>query len=140
MVFIISAEDTIPIFTASGKISLNTASICDATTSQGISYTPKTPVVFCEVTEFITLIPKTPLAANDFKSACIPAPPLESEPAIVKAVFISFLQSCYINLLSPSQYHLVQKYPKQLPHRLCLYPLIEVHYHRQFRRLRQRVY
>ena len=47
------------------------------------SSTAKTPSVFCAVTAVITLIPYVPIALNVFKSACTPAPPEESEPAMV---------------------------------------------------------
>jgi len=45
-----------------------------------------TPVVFCAVMHVITEAPNTPMFENAFKSACIPAPPDESEPAIVNAI------------------------------------------------------
>ena len=41
-----------------------------------------TPTVFCAVSAVIAVIPCTPQRANAFKSAWIPAPPPESEPAI----------------------------------------------------------
>ena len=41
--------------------------------------------MFCTVTAVIAVIPKTPSALNVFRSAWIPAPPPESEPAIVRA-------------------------------------------------------
>ena len=44
---------------------------------------PCTPTVFCAVTAVITLIPKTPNWWKVLRSAWIPAPPPESEPAIV---------------------------------------------------------
>src|SRR3989337_3395094 len=42
--------------------------------------------VFWAVTHVITDVPWTPTAANDFRSAWIPAPPPLSLPAIVRAV------------------------------------------------------
>ena len=81
-------SDTIPIFTASGLISSNTASIWLAVKPFLQFIIPYTPVVFCAVSDVITLIPYTPCAANVFKSACIPAPPLQSLPAIVNTFFI----------------------------------------------------
>ena len=39
-----------------------------------------TPVVFCAVMAVIALVPYTPSAANVFRSAWMPAPPLESLP------------------------------------------------------------
>ena len=81
-------EETIPIFTASGRISVNTLSICCSRNSGVTSKIPWTPVVFWAVSAVIALIPYTPLAIIVFKSAWIPAPPLQSLPAIVNAVFI----------------------------------------------------
>ena len=54
---------------------------------------PWTPVVFWAVSAVIALIPYTPFAIIVFKSAWMPAPPLESLPAIVNAVFIIKLLS-----------------------------------------------
>ena len=44
--------------------------------------TASTPTVFCAVIAVIAVIPCTPQRANAFRSAWIPAPPPESEPAI----------------------------------------------------------
>ncbi len=44
-----------PIFTASGRISSNTASICAPTTSGEISCTARTPQVFCAVMAVMTV-------------------------------------------------------------------------------------
>ena len=41
------------------------------------------PCVFCSVTAVTADAPKTPRAANVLRSACMPAPPPESEPAMV---------------------------------------------------------
>ncbi len=48
--------------------------------------TSRTPVVFWAVMAVRALVPKTPSAANVFRSAWMPAPPPESLPAIVRAV------------------------------------------------------
>ena len=53
-------------------------------TPGGTSCTAVTPSVFCAVSATIALVPKQPAAANAFRSAWIPAPPPESEPAIVR--------------------------------------------------------
>src|SRR5919197_3202227 len=53
--------------------------------SAGTSATSVTPVVFCTVIEVTALIPHTPSRANVFRSAWMPAPPPESEPAMVSA-------------------------------------------------------
>jgi len=52
--------------------------------SGGTSCTAVTPVVFCAVNATIALMPWQPAAAKAFRSAWIPAPPPESDPAIVK--------------------------------------------------------
>jgi hypothetical protein len=49
---------------------------------------PLTPVVFCAVSAVMALIAYMPCAEMVFISACIPAPPLQSEPAIVSTFFI----------------------------------------------------
>ena len=51
--------------------------ICGETAS-----TTSTPTVFCAVIAVIAVIPCTPQRANAFRSAWMPAPPPESEPAI----------------------------------------------------------
>src|SRR6266536_5504215 len=51
----------------------------------GTSCTARTPSVFCAVIAVIALAPYTPSAWNVLRSACMPAPPPESEPAIVRA-------------------------------------------------------
>src|SRR5262249_13115752 len=66
-------------------ISVTTTSICCRTNSGGTSKTDRTSTVFCAVRAVIADIPNTPNAANVFRSAWIPAPPPESEPAIVSA-------------------------------------------------------
>ena len=65
-------------------MSSKTASSSARTKSVGSSCTAVTPVVFCAVSATIALIPWQPAAAKAFRSAWIPAPPPESEPAIVK--------------------------------------------------------
>jgi len=80
-----AALASIPVFTASGLMSETTASICSATKPGGTTWTPVTAVVFWAVSAVMADMPYTPRAANVFRSACIPAPPLESEPAMVRA-------------------------------------------------------
>src|SRR3954471_24402627 len=43
---------------------------------------PVTPTVFCAVSAVIAVIPCTPQRANALRSAWMPAPPPESEPAM----------------------------------------------------------
>ena len=47
-----------------------------------IASTASTPTVFCAVIAVIAVVPWTPWRANALRSAWIPAPPPESEPAI----------------------------------------------------------
>ena len=62
-----------------------------------------TPRVFWAVTAVSADVPYTPSAAKVFRSAWIPAPPPESEPAIVNALFIATLLSLEIQSLFPIQ-------------------------------------
>src|SRR6202167_3906982 len=81
----VAAEASIPVFTAATGRSCRTASICRSTKAGSMTRTPRTAVLFWAVTAVTTLVPKTPRAANVFRSAWIPAPPPESEPAMVRA-------------------------------------------------------
>ena len=78
----VSAVPSIPIFTASTPMSVATWRTCSTMKSGGVAWTPLTPVVFCAVSAVIAVIPWTPQRANAFRSAWMPAPPPESEPAI----------------------------------------------------------
>ena len=49
-----------------------------------------TPVVFCDVTAVIAVIAYEPRAVTVFISACMPAPPEESDPAIIKIFDLGF--------------------------------------------------
>src|SRR5712692_1244735 len=81
----IAVEDSIPVLAASTPMSCTTARICAPTTRAGTSATPDTPRVFWTVTEVMALIPHTPRTAKVLRSAWIPAPPPESEPAMLSA-------------------------------------------------------
>ena len=52
--------------------------------SGGASWIARTSVVFCAVSATTALIPWQPRFANAFRSAWIPAPPPESDVAIVR--------------------------------------------------------
>ena len=54
-----------------------------------IAWIASTPTVFWAVIAVIAVIPWTRQAANAFRSAWIPAPPPESEPAIDSTLGIS---------------------------------------------------
>src|SRR5437773_1108697 len=84
----IDAVESMPIFTASAPKSESTESICVPTTSAGRLKTAWTPMEFCAVTAVMTLIPNTRNAENVLRSAWMPAPPPESEPAMVSALGI----------------------------------------------------
>ena len=71
-----------PVLMASAPMSPSTDSSCARTASGGSSQYPWTPSEFCAVTAQITLMPCTPSASIVFRSAWIPAPPPESDPAI----------------------------------------------------------
>ncbi len=79
---------SMPVLTASQPMSAATASICAPTNSAGTRCTPVTPRVFCAVRAVTAEVPYTPWAAKVLRSAWMPAPPPESEPAIVRAVGI----------------------------------------------------
>ena len=71
-----------PIFTASTPMSSTTARTWATMKSPGTVWMPVTPTVFCAVRAVIAVIPCTPERANAFRSAWMPAPPPESDPAI----------------------------------------------------------
>ena len=78
----VSSSLTIPILTASGCKSSITASICPQTISAGTTCTARTPTVFCTVTAVMADAAYPPKADMVLMSACIPAPPEQSEPAM----------------------------------------------------------
>ena len=80
-----AAEDSMPVFAAPTGKSETTAAIWEETSSGSISWTPVTATVFCAVTAVIAERPYTPCAAKVFRSAWIPAPAPESDPAMVRA-------------------------------------------------------
>ena len=73
-----------PVLAASTPISVITASSCLATNSGGTSWIPETPRVFCAVRAVTALMPYPPSRVIVFRSAWMPAPPPESDPAMVK--------------------------------------------------------
>src|SRR5262249_3332724 len=82
---IVGSSPSIPIFAASTPMSSATARIWSTIISRGTACTEVTPVVLCAVSATIAEVPCTPHAAKALRSAWIPAPPPESEPAIVIA-------------------------------------------------------
>src|SRR5574340_21822 len=85
-----AAEDSMPVLTAATSKSSKTASSCDAMMAGGNSKTSVTSAVFWAVTAVMTDMANTPLADMALMSAWIPAPPPESEPAIVSPCFNVF--------------------------------------------------
>ena len=83
-----SVLESIPVLTASTPMSLNTASICAAIKSKGTSWMEVTATVFWAVSAVSTLIPKPPSRVMVFRSAWMPAPPPESEPAMVNILLV----------------------------------------------------
>ena len=76
------ASPSMPIFTASTPRSSATAATCARMTSAGTGEIARTSTVFCAVIAVMAVVPWTPAAANALRSAWIPAPPPESEPAM----------------------------------------------------------
>ena len=72
-----------PILTARTSKSVNTESSCAFRNATGGTCTACTPRVFCAVSAAMADNPCTPCAAKVFRSAWMPAPPPESEPAMV---------------------------------------------------------
>ena len=75
-----------PVLTARTAKSSRTVSICCRTNAGSRTATPRTPTVFWAVTAVKADVPCTRSAAKVFRSAWAPAPPPESEPAMVSAV------------------------------------------------------
>ena len=80
----ISALKSIPVFAASTPMSSQIVASCARMNSGGASWIERTSVVFCAVSATTALIPWQPRLANAFRSAWIPAPPPESDVAIVR--------------------------------------------------------
>ena len=78
----VATVPSIPIFTASTPMSSATARTWATIIAGETVSTASTPTVFCAVIAVIAVIPCTPQRANAFRSAWMPAPPPESEPAI----------------------------------------------------------
>ena len=75
-----------PILTASTPMSSATARTWATIVAGETCSTASTPTVLCAVIAVIAVIPWTPQRANAFRSAWMPAPPPESEPAIERTV------------------------------------------------------
>ena len=82
---IISAVPSMPTLTASTPMSAEHSAHLREHDLRRHVWTALTPTVFWAVIAVIALVPCTPQRANAFRSAWMPAPPPESEPAIVSA-------------------------------------------------------
>ena len=80
---VVAAVPSIPVLTASTPMSSTTLRNWARTASSGSGHQPWTPTEFWAVTAVSTLIPCTPKASIVLRSAWMPAPPPESEPAMV---------------------------------------------------------
>ena len=87
---IIFIECNIPILIASGLISFEVNIICFEISSGAIETIDFTPVVFWDVTAVIAVIAYEPSVVTVFMSAWIPAPPDESEPAMINIFDFGF--------------------------------------------------
>ena len=82
---IVATSPSMPIFTASTPRSSATARTCPAMIWGSTGCTARTLTVFCTVIAVIAVVPWTPANANALRSAWMPAPPPESDPAIERA-------------------------------------------------------
>src|SRR6266508_2118109 len=83
-VSMIGALKSIPVLAASTPMSSKRTSSWSRMKSRGASWTARTSVVDCAVSATITLMPWQPRRAKAFRSAWMPAPPPESDVAIVR--------------------------------------------------------
>ena len=83
---IVRSSASIPTLTASTPMSETTARTWATIISGSTAATISTPSVFWAVSAVIAVVPWTPQRANAFRSAWIPAPPPESDPAIARQV------------------------------------------------------
>ena len=81
----IAGDPSAPVLAAAGGMSSITAASCSSTRSSGRISTRETRAVFCTVTSVTTASPYTPNWWNVLRSAWMPAPPLGSDPAMVRA-------------------------------------------------------
>ena len=74
--------------TAPTRKSANAARICAATCAAGTRWIAETCRVVCAVTAVMAARPCTPKAAKVFRSVAMPAPPLESDPEMARALAV----------------------------------------------------
>src|SRR4051794_25812830 len=80
-----SVERSMPVLHAAGEKASSTSSICARTSDAGKGRMAEMELGLWAVMQVTTVVPCTPKEANVFRSACTPAPPPLSEPAIVSA-------------------------------------------------------
>ena len=81
-----SAEKSMPVLAARTFMSEVTAWYCWTTNSAGTGWMPLTATVFWAVSAVMTDAPYPPSMAKVLRSAWMPAPPPESDPATVRIV------------------------------------------------------
>ncbi|EAL07218.1 conserved hypothetical protein [Listeria monocytogenes str. 1/2a F6854] len=93
----ISIEPSIPVFIASTGPPERIVFSCSRTSCASIGVTPCAQLLSGSIVTIvvIALKPYVPYSSNVFRSACKPAPPLESEPAIVNVFLIVIRVSSY---------------------------------------------
>ncbi len=96
------AENSMPVLAASAPMSSSTASICARAKAGGTSWMAVTPRVFCAVSATMADMPCAPHRANAFRSAWMPAPPPESDDAMVSTLLIGASGGAGIRLLPSS--------------------------------------
>ena len=81
---IVAMSPSMPILMTSAPISSITTAICWRMKSGGTGITPCTPSVFCAVSAVIAVAANASSAVTVLISAWIPAPPPESDPAMIR--------------------------------------------------------
>src|SRR5437660_3138401 len=102
---IVAAETSMPVLAAATTTSAQTWRICSPTKAAATSWMPEMPRGFWEDTAVTALVPWTPRARKHARSAWMPAPPPESDPAIVRATggfsFIRRLEGAWTTRSGP---------------------------------------
>lgn len=81
----VAAETSMPVLVAATGRSARTAAIWASTSSAGTGWTATTSAVFWAVTAVTAVVASTPRALMALRSAWMPAPAPESDPAMVRA-------------------------------------------------------
>jgi hypothetical protein len=97
----IGEEKSMPVLAAPAPMSSRTAAICARTKPGGSCSMAVTPRVFCAVSATMADIPCAPQRANAFRSAWMPAPPPESDEAIVSTRAMAVTAAPALGLTRP---------------------------------------